>query len=135
VARLEQCAIPDPRLSTVIAISKALGVGVDSLLEELAEEKPAPKRKGPAMKPAEDPPVVSAILDLVTAEGRRMTQGQIVRRVMDLHPDERGFSEGNIESWLGKLRAAGRLRLASHAHGQSDGKGKGFGLAAWGGDK
>lgn len=44
VARLEQVTIPDPRLSTIMAIAAALGCGVDDLLTAPAEEV-APKRK------------------------------------------------------------------------------------------
>jgi transcriptional regulator with XRE-family HTH domain len=50
VARLEQGGIPDPRLSTVVAIARALGVTLDQLVKvppgtELPAEESKPKRR------------------------------------------------------------------------------------------
>jgi transcriptional regulator with XRE-family HTH domain len=44
VARLEDNGRPDPRLSTVVAISQALGISIDVLVAEagLAAKRPAP---------------------------------------------------------------------------------------------
>jgi transcriptional regulator with XRE-family HTH domain len=51
VTQMESGAIPDPRLSTVRALAKALGVGVEELIGDeeeppAAEPPPAPPKRG-----------------------------------------------------------------------------------------